>query len=101
MERINRDLSCTISWSVGLGYESIAKILLEQLPINLVNLYGAKLYLMDDGRWLILDYLNIPDAPRHHIDCIEESVCNMNVRIISESTKLEIEKNQEIFNDAF
>lgn len=66
-----------------------------------VNLYGAKLYLMDDGRWLILDYLNIPDAPRHHIDCIEGDVCNMNVRIVADSTKLEIERNQEIFDDNF
>jgi hypothetical protein len=54
---------------------------------------------MDDGRWLIMDYLNIPDAPRHYIDCIEGSVCNMNVRIISEGTKVEIEKNQEMFNE--
>lgn len=99
MERINRGLSCTLSWSVRLGHEYVVKTLLEQLPISLINLYGAKLYLMDDGRWLILDYLNIPDAPRHYIDCIEGDICNMNVRIISESTKVEIEKNQEIFNE--
>ena len=49
MERINRDLSFTLSWSVGLGYEYVVKTLLEQWPISLVNLYGAKLYLMDDG----------------------------------------------------
>ena len=101
MERISRDLSCTLSWSVRLGYEYVVKTLLEHVPVSLVNLYGAKLYLMDDGRWLIMDYLNIPDAPRHYIDCIEGSVCNMNVRIIAESTKVEIEKNQEIFNDGF
>lgn len=101
MERINPDLSCTLSWSVRRGYEYVVKTLLEEFPISLVNLYGSKLYLMDDGRWLIMDYLNIPDAPRHYIDCIEGSVCNMNVRIISESTKVEIEKNQEIFNDGF
>lgn len=100
MERIDRELSCTFSWPVRIGYVRLIKTLLEQLPISLVNLYGAKLYLMDDGRWLIMDYLNIPDAPRHYIDCIEGSVCNMNVRIISESTKVEIEKNQEMFNDA-
>ena len=94
--------SSTLRWLADKGLSGLVYIVLDQYSPNLfLTLYGAKLYLMDDGRWLILDYLNIPDAPRHHIDCIEGSVCNMNVRIISETTKLEIEKNQEIFNDGF
>lgn len=80
---------------------SITSIVTYSTGITQINLYGAKLYLMDDGRWLILDYLNIPDAPRHHIDCMEGDVCTMNVRIVSDSTKREIEKNQEIFDDNF
>lgn len=103
MERISRSLSCTLSWSVDhqdRQYVNIVSKLLDAQSLTPLRLHGAKLYLMDDGRWLIMDYLNIPDAPRHYIDCIEGSVCNVNVRIISGSTKVEIEKNQEMFNDA-
>lgn len=79
------------------AYGLISIIARDDLSCKPIHLQGAKLYLMDDGRWLILDYLNIPDAPRHYIDCIEGDICNMNVRIISDATKKEIEKNQEIF----
>lgn len=102
MERLDWAVSSHARWSLILQdkyYLSIVSELLREQSTVALSLYEAKLYLMDDGRWLIMDYLNIPDAPRHYIDCIEGSVCNMNVRIISESTKLEIEKNQEIFND--
>lgn len=92
----------TLRWCAMNGYSTLIKRFLEDETGNSpLNLYGAKLYLMDDGRWLILDYLNIPDAPRHYIDCIEGDICNMNVRIISDETKREIEKNQEIFQEEF
>ena len=102
MQKLSWTVSAHARWSVdhqAHHYVNIVSKLLDAQSLTPLRLHGAKLYLMDDGRWLIMDYLNIPDAPRHYIDCIEGSVCNMNVRIISESTKLEIEKNQEIFNE--
>lgn len=101
MERLDNSFSDVVRYLIGNKNSHLISTLLSvrDHSIKTLALYGAKLYLMHDGRWLIMDYLNIPDAPRHHIDCIEGSVCNMNIRIISESTKLEIEKNQEIFNE--
>lgn len=103
MQKLDQPLSDVVRYLIENKNSHLISTLLSvrDHSIKTLALYGAKLYLMDDGRWLIMDYLNIPDAPRHYIDCIEGGVCNMNVRIISESTKLEIEKNQEIFNDAF
>lgn len=83
------------------GFSSLVSDYMERSSVSPLNLQGAKFYQMDDGRWLILDYLNIPDAPRHYIDCIEGDICNMNVRIISDATKKEIEKNQEIFEEEY
>jgi len=102
MERLDNSFSDVVRYFIRNNNPHLISTLLSVRDhgIKTLGLYGAKLHLMDDGRWLIMDYLNIPDAPRHYIDCIEGSVCNVNVRIISESTKLEIEKNQEIFNDA-
>lgn len=102
MERLDWKVSSHARRSLILQdkqYLSIVSELIREQSVVALSLYEAKLYLMDDGRWLILDYLNIPDAPRHYIDCIEGNVCNMNVRIVSDETKREIEKNQEIFND--
>ena len=99
MERFDSNKSFAVRWLAEQGLSGIIKTIMHGTNIKSLSLHGAKLYLMDDGRWLIMDYLNIPDAPRHYIDCMEGSVCNMNVRIISESTKAEIEKNQEIFNE--
>lgn len=104
MEKLDNALSDAVRWFLRNGYSlSLIDTLVSVRGASHspLNLYGAKLYLMDDGRWLILDYLNIPDAPRHYIDCIEGDICNMNVRIISNETKMEIERNQEIFDDNF
>lgn len=99
MERLDFDTCVIVKWFIKGQPHLIPRLITRAFKVEHLELYGAKLYLMDDGRWLIMDYLNIPDAPRHYIDCIEGSVCNMNVRIISEGTKVEIEKNQEMFNE--
>lgn len=103
MERLDNSFSDVVRYLIGNKNSHLISTLLSvrDHSIKTLALYGAKLYLMDDGRWLIMDYLNIPDAPRHYIDCIEGNICNMNVRIVSESTKREIEKNQEIFQEEF
>lgn len=59
--------------------------------------FCAKIYRLDKERWVILDYLRIPDAPRHYIDCIEGDICNMNVRIISNETKTTVENSLGVF----
>lgn len=99
--KLSREDSSTIRWFTTMGFASLVHIVLNDSTVFTLSLHGAKLYLMDDGRWLILDYLNIPDAPRHYIDCMEGDICNMNVRIISDETKREIENNQEIFQEEF
>lgn len=48
---------------------------------------GVKLYKTYDDRWLLMDYLSLPDNVKHYIDVVEGSSCNINVRIVSNEVK--------------